>query len=1211
MSKSKKTSSTIPMPTDWNICALCQKRSENEPLRDARKGSNQSCLDVYENLAQNLKALNDLGALPCGINISRLDDGCGIAETLAAHAAKWHKNCYVQCSSSRVARAESRERKQSSDLKLGEETYSPVKKRLRTSFKSPSVEQSTASTCFFCDSIISNEEIVHRAATKNVDSNVRLMATELRDTKLLARLSVGDMTASDAVYHKKCMTVLHTRYRSFVRKNEEASSSQNMPPESVALAELISYLEEMKCTDDSYTFKLADLTKLYTERLAQLGGDISKRINSTHVKDKLLRHLPQLEAHKSNHEVVLSFKEDIGEALLHACRQSSDNDAVILMRAAQIVRKDILQKQYQFNGSLVNESYNNSPPSLAALMEMILAGTNIQKQNANNKGGVSVQSLTQLVTFNTMKRGRLETTAVRHNLKRETSLPLYLGLLIHSKTRKRDLVDVLFQHGLCVSYDRILEVSTDEANRVIEIYKHDGVVCPTKLRSGIFTTGNLDNIDHNPSSASAQSSFHGTLSLTQHVSHDKSGSIRNHENVTENENKQRSKTIAALPASYSDVPPEAFPTNNPIPRKPKGPSTPSVSSGIQDKESQWLSFVQSLQEKEGLESEDNISWSAYMANLQVEVPRPPAITGLLPLFRESAHTLAMVKHGMNLIKQATELVNPRQVPVLTLDQPLYAIAKKIQWTWPGIYGEDKFVVMMGRLHVEMALLKVIGSFLEGSGWASVMTSAGVTTEGRADSLHKGSQISRSQWAHQVTVAALYALQRKAYDDYRKTCETEDLQSFDLWSKKMATKYPQFCYWNKVLQLECLLLAFIRSQREANYTLHVETLTAIIPWMFAMDHYHYARWLTVHVTDLQELSNDSMDIHREFVKGNFVTQKSSHKFSAMAHDQIHEQQNAIVKGDGGVIGITENEGALRRWMVAGAEIARILNEFEDQFHRQRQTDVRHHEQLPSVQKSFASDLNNAISSFEKLGNPFAEDSNDLYVLDTKVIMPDEVIAAVRSMEDTGKTQFDGFVGQRIKDPSDNFYDSISKNNLPLLKSKPKKTPGKSEAKITRMKSNVELFSRMYISCQTRDGDLNTFFEYECHGWPPALAEGINTMRPPTGKADLLPCLEALAQRPRDAPKGEVRIFDGAALVHHLEHKKCNSVIRTFGDYAQKQVLPYVARKLNEGTVMRVDVVWDTYRTDSLKESTRLGRGTGIPLHVTEQTSCHETGAASFV
>ena len=174
---------------------------------------------------------------------------------------------------------------------------------------------------------------------------------------------------------------------------------------------------------------------------------------------------------------------------------------------------------------------------------------------------------------------------------------------------------------------------------------------------------------------------------------------------------------------------------------------------------------------------------------------------------------------------------------------------------------------------------------------------------------------------------------------------------------------------------------------------MEILTAIIPWMFAMDHYHYARWLSVHVIDLQELPNDSPDTHREFVKGNFVTQKSSHKFSALAHDQIHEQQNALVKGDGGIVGITENEGALRRWLVAGPEIARILSEFEDQVQKQRKTDVRHHKQLPSIQKAFASDLKNTISTLEKLGNPFSEDSNDLYVLDTKGIMPDEVVATV--------------------------------------------------------------------------------------------------------------------------------------------------------------------------------------------------------------------------
>ena len=69
--------------------------------------------------------------------------------------------------------------------------------------------------------------------------------------------------------------------------------------------------------------------------------------------------------------------------------------------------------------------------------------------------------------------------------------------------------------------------------------------------------------------------------------------------------------------------------------------------------------------------------------------------------------------------------------------------------------------------------------------------------------------------------------------------------------------------------------------------------------------------------------------------------------------------------------------------------------------------------------------------------------------------------------------------------------------------------------------------MCIASQARDGDLDTFFEHEYHAWPPAFAEGSNTMCPPIGKADLLPYLESLAPHPGDSPKGVVCIFDGAA------------------------------------------------------------------------------------
>ena len=33
---------------------------------------------------------------------------------------------------------------------------------------------------------------------------------------------------------------------------------------------------------------------------------------------------------------------------------------------------------------------------------------------------------------------------------------------------------------------------------------------------------------------------------------------------------------------------------------------------------------------------------------------------------------------MDVVKMAVDIVNPKQVPIITLDQPLYAIAKRIQ-----------------------------------------------------------------------------------------------------------------------------------------------------------------------------------------------------------------------------------------------------------------------------------------------------------------------------------------------------------------------------------------------------------------------------------------------------------------------------------------------------------------------------------------------------
>ena len=66
---------------------------------------------------------------------------------------------------------------------------------------------------------------------------------------------------------------------------------------------------------------------------------------------------------------------------------------------------------------------------------------------------------------------------------------------------------------------------------------------------------------------------------------------------------------------------------------------------------------------------------------------------------------------------------------------------------------------------------------------------------------------------------------------------------------------------------------------------------------------------------------------ENFKKYWVVDKTGNRFSSIPVDQVHEQENAKVKGASGVIGQTENPAALSRWIICGPEIAKLFDEFD--------------------------------------------------------------------------------------------------------------------------------------------------------------------------------------------------------------------------------------------------------------------------------------------
>ena len=173
------------------------------------------------------------------------------------------------------------------------------------------------------------------------------------------------------------------------------------------------------------------------------------------------------------------------------------------------------------------------------------------------------------------------------------------------------------------------------------------------------------------------------------------------------------------------------------------------------------------------------------------------------------------------------------------------------------------------------------------------------------------------------------------------------------------------------------------------------------------------------------------------------------------------------------------------------------------------------------------------------------------------------------------------------------------NKPALLRKPSpKIKSKQGRKIKALDNNVSLFGQLYISMQSLEGYLEDFFSHEVQSFPSSLSEFGKLYLPGT-KSELMKCLEPLHEStPPEA--FSCKVLDGAAIVH------CLSIagITTLKEYAEKAFIPHLQSHLQR--TGRLDVVWYTYRPESLKESTRQKRGKRSAERYSEKPSYHETG-----
>ena len=104
------------------------------------------------------------------------------------------------------------------------------------------------------------------------------------------------------------------------------------------------------------------------------------------------------------------------------------------------------------------------------------------------------------------------------------------------------------------------------------------------------------------------------------------------------------------------------------------------------------------------------------------------------------------------------------------------------------------MILLGDLHLEMALWTAVGKLLGNSGWDHLITEANVTTTGVNESLLHASHLKRTTIAHELSLVAFAKLKPEAYDSTEKSVSKEE------WEEEIEDASPTFFFCNFILTI---------------------------------------------------------------------------------------------------------------------------------------------------------------------------------------------------------------------------------------------------------------------------------------------------------------------------------------------------------------------------------------------------------------------------
>lgn len=137
-------------------------------------------------------------------------------------------------------------------------------------------------------------------------------------------------------------------------------------------------------------------------------------------------------------------------------------------------------------------------------------------------------------------------------------------------------------------------------------------------------------------------------------------------------------------------------------------------------------------------------------------------------------------------------------------------------------------------------------------------------------------------------------------------------------------------WIQYLEMVNVLRSFIKAERTANWQLHLQAVSQMLPFLAASGHNHYKKSSWLYLQSMARLESENPELYQDFMSGFHVVRRSDRYWAGLSTDLVIEQVlMRSLKTSGGLTrgrGMTERQRLT--WLLSRPACAEASNAMQE-------------------------------------------------------------------------------------------------------------------------------------------------------------------------------------------------------------------------------------------------------------------------------------------